>query len=217
MEVSPLLARLSTLTLDALFATTKANLRVHGEHHIPRGPVLYVINHFTRIETVFLPYIIYKKTGRFPLSLADHSFFSGSLGRMLSRFGAVSTRDPGRDKILMGALISGRHPVIIFPEGQMLKDKKLIEKGKYMVYNTGIRRPPHTGAANLALRSQFYREKIRMLRARGKREEAEAILRHFDIPVSDMDTICGEDTQVVPVNITYYPIRARENAISRFL
>lgn len=217
MEISPLLTRLSTLTLDALFKAAKANLRVHGEQHIPDGPVLYVVNHFTRIETIFLPYIIFKKTGHFPLSLADHTFFSGNLGRLLTRYGAVSTGAPDRDSILLSSLISGRYPVVIFPEGQMLKDKKLIEKGKYMVYNTGIRRPPHTGSASLALRSQFYREKIRHLHDTGQTAPMQEIMRAFDLSDTDLPLIREKDTLVVPVNITYYPIRARENAISRFM
>ena len=83
------------------------------------------------------------------------------MGEFMDRVGAISTADQNRDAILIGALLTDSHPVIIFPEGQMIKDKKIIEKGKYMVYNTGIRRPPHTGAARIALLSQFMREKIR--------------------------------------------------------
>ena len=61
---------------------------------------------------------------------------------LMDKVGAFSTADKNRDAIMIGALLTDSHPVIIFPEGQMIKDKKIIEKGKYMVYNTGIRGPP---------------------------------------------------------------------------
>jgi len=45
-------------------------------------------------------------------------------------------------------LLNGAHPWVIFPEGQMIKDKKVVDiHGEFNVYNDGHRRPPHTGAA----------------------------------------------------------------------
>ena len=128
---------------------------------VPDQPVLYVINHFTRMETILMPYVIKKSIKKYPISLADSSFFGGKMGDLMDRLGGISTTNPNRDTLLINALLTDSNPVIIFPEGQMIKDKKIIEKGKYMVYNTGIRRPPHTGAGRIALRSQFIREELR--------------------------------------------------------
>ena len=145
------------------------------------------------------------------------SFFGGKMGEFMGSVGAVSTADPKRDETLIGALLTDSHPVIIFPEGQMIKDKKLVEKGKYMVYNTGIRRPPHTGAARIALLSQFIREKIGVFRERDDTEKIAAFAERYGFGMDDVDSIIKKKTFIVPVNLTYYPIRARDNAINKLI
>jgi len=161
MEVSGLLLKMTGAAINAIIKTTNASIRTHGEENIPDGPVLYVINHFTRMETFFLPYVLNKVKGQVVLSLAHESFFGGGFGRYLNKIGAISTGDTDRFKTMSGALLTGEMACLIYPEGQMIKDKKIVEKGKFMIYNTGIRRPPHTGAALLALRSEFFRAKLR--------------------------------------------------------
>ncbi|MCP4133519.1 MAG: hypothetical protein GY754_21295 [bacterium] len=217
MAISKLLLKTSYATLDAILKASDADIRLHGEENIPNQPVLYVVNHFTRIETTFLPSMIKKCTGKYTLSLAYHSFFEGTFGKILEKLGAISTKDPDRKKILTNALLTGDMSIIIFPEGQMLKDKKLIEKGKYLVYNSGIRRPPHTGAARLALRTQFYREKIRYFHEIGFIEGIEKYKEHFSLSDDDIYNIRRRNTEIVPVNITYYPVRAKNNAILRLV
>ncbi|HET57427.1 MAG TPA: alpha/beta fold hydrolase [Deltaproteobacteria bacterium] len=133
----------------------------------------------------------------------------------MSRLGAVSTADPERDRLLINALLTDANPVIIFPEGQMIKDKKIIEKGRYIVFNTGGRRPPHTGAGRIALRSQFLREELRLCYERGDTSSIEELARHFDFNPADIDAILAKETVIIPVNITYYPVCAAENIISR--
>ena len=129
----------------------------------------------------------------------------------------MSTKDPNRDPILINSLLTDRNPVIIFPEGQMIKDKKIIEKGKYLIYNVSGRRPPHTGAARIALRSQFIREKLRVLRDREDYTSIARIAAHFGFSPLDVNWVIEKETYIVPVNITYYPIRARDNAISKLV
>ena len=97
----------------------------------------------------------------------------------MDNVGAISTADPNRDKIFINALLTDSHPVIIFPEGQIIKDKKIIEKGKYIVYNAGIRRPPHSGAAQIALLTEFIREKLRMFHSRGDESSISRIAYTF--------------------------------------
>ena len=127
MQLSKFFTKTAAKLLGALFDISGAKIKVQGEDNIPKQSVLYVINHFTRIETTFLPYIIYKHTEKMALSLAHHSFFGGTFGKIMGKLGGVSTNDPDRDKIILSALLKGDLSVIIFPEGQMLKDKKLIE------------------------------------------------------------------------------------------
>ncbi len=215
MTISNTLLTTIEITLDTIFKASGTDIRVHGLEQVPDQPVLYVINHFTRMETFLMPYLIRKKIKKYPISLADSSFFSGKMGEFMDRVGAVSTTDQNRNAILIGALLTDSHPVIIFPEGQMIKDKKIIEKGKFMVYNTGIRRPPHTGAARIALLSQFMREKIRRCHEKNDTDRLAAYAAAYGFDLADLVSIIKKETFIVPINLTYYPVRARENAINK--
>ncbi len=217
MPLSKFMLNAAKLTLDAVFKASEADIRVHGVNNIPASHVLFAVNHFTRMETAFLPYVIHKHTKQHSLSLADSSFFKGKLESILHKMGGVSTKDPQRDKILANALLTGKMNVIIFPEGQMIKDKKLIEKGKFLVYNTGLRRPPHTGAAKIAIQVEIYREIIKKLYEKKRLEDIEMIKDIYDFKEEDMSSILTGSTYIVPVNITYYPIRARNNLIKRMV
>ena len=217
MNISNALIETISVTLDVIFKALGTDIRMHGTKDVPDQPVLYVINHFTRMETIMMPYVIKKYIKKYPISLADNSFFVGKLGEIMNRCGAVSTADPNRDAILINALLTDSHPVIIFPEGQMIKDKKIIEKGKYLVYNVSNRRPPHTGAGRIALRSQFIREKLRVFRDRKDYASIARMAAHFGFNAADVDRVIEKETYIVPVNITYYPIRARDNAISKLV
>ncbi|MBN1496017.1 MAG: alpha/beta hydrolase [Spirochaetes bacterium] len=217
MKISNPLIKTFEITLDTIFKASGTDIRVHGKENIPDQPVLYVINHFTRLETVLMPYIIKKNLSKFPISLADSQFFSGKMADLMEKVGAFSTTDKNRDAIMIGALLTDSHPVIIFPEGQMIKDKKMIEKGKYMVYNAGIRRPPHTGAARIALLSQLMREKIIRFHTGGNTQAFDRYATEYGFTAADLEKIASAETMIVPVNITYYPIRARDNAINKLV
>ena len=216
-NISYAMIRSIMVALDVIFKASGTDIRLHGLENIPDQPVLYVVNHFTRMETIIMPYVIKKYMKKYLVSLAHASFFTGKLGDIVSRGGAVSTEHPDRDKILIHALLTDSHPVVIFPEGLMIKDKKIIEKGKYLINTATGRRPPHTGAGRIALRSQFIREELRILLSRGDDASINAIVNYFGLTPEDMDRIILRDTHIVPVNITYYPVRARDNAISRLV
>jgi esterase/lipase/1-acyl-sn-glycerol-3-phosphate acyltransferase len=215
MKISNDLINIIEAALDTLIKASGMDLRLHGLENVPDHPVLYVINHFTRIETILMPYIIKKNIKKYPVSLADKSFFSGRMGEFMDNVGAISTADPNRDKIFINALLTDSHPVIIFPEGQIIKDKKIIEKGKYIVYNSGIRRPPHSGAAQIALLTQFIRTKLRTFHLRGDNSSTARMAAHFGFDLTDVENIINKETYIIPVNITYYPVRARENELSK--
>ncbi len=217
MPLSKFMLRAARITLDAVFKASAADIRVHDTERIPAASVIYVVNHFTRMETAFLPYIIHKYTKKYSLSLADHAFFKGKLESFLQKMGAVSTKDPDRDRIFTNALLTGEMSLIIFPEGQMIKDKKLIEKGKFLVYNAGMRRPPHTGAATIALKAEIIRQLIIKLYHEKRNDEIEIFMQAYGLQKNDMDSVIAGATYIVPVNITYYPIRARNNTIKRLV
>jgi esterase/lipase/1-acyl-sn-glycerol-3-phosphate acyltransferase len=214
MHISNDLVKIIVSAIDTVIKTAGIDIRLHGIENVPDQPVVYVVNHFTRLETGLMPYIIKKHIKKDAVSLAAQYFFEGKMKNFMDNVGAVSTADPNRDKIFISSLLADSHPVIIFPEGQIIKDKKLVEKGKYIVYNTGIRRPPHSGAAQIALLTEFLREKLRIFKSRGDKTSIARILSRFDLRTADVETIISKETHIVPVNITYYPVRARQNALS---
>lgn len=191
---------------------SRVQVNLHGHENLPAGPIIFVVNHFTRIETLLLPYHIYSLTQRPVWSLADAGMFGGSFGNLLDAVGAISTKDPDRDRLMVKSLLTGEANWIIFPEGCMVKDKVIIEQARYAISCAGGRKPPHTGAATLALRTEFYRKRLHKL-AHDLPAEAKRLRELFgiDSPAEVLTT----PTRIIPVNITYYPLRGKENALSR--
>ena len=203
--------RTTGFAIKAISNLSKANISLHGQENIPEGSIIFVINHFTRLETMLMPYQIFTLTKVPVWSLADYSLFTGAVGRYLDKVGAVSTKDPDRDRLIVKSLLTGEANWIIFPEGRMVKNKKIIEKGQFMISWAGGKHPPHTGAATLAIRTEFYRQRLRRL-DQEKPDEAKYLLDLFQI--ESLDPVIDRFTYIVPVNLTYYPIRARENLLS---
>lgn len=204
--------RTTTLALKAFSWFSKARVNIHGRENIPRdGSLLFVVNHFTRIETLLLPYWLNKLTDLPVWSLADYELFKGALGTYLDNVGAVSTRNPERDRLIVRSLLTGEAAWVIYPEGRMVKSKKIVEKGKYVISYAGGKHPPHTGAATLALRTEFYRQRLHRLLEESP-QEAQRLLSEFEIEA--VAPVLSRHTYIVPINLTYYPIRAKENALT---
>lgn len=45
-----------------LSGLSRAEVILHGTENIPQGSIIFVINHFTRIETLLMPYHIFELT-----------------------------------------------------------------------------------------------------------------------------------------------------------
>ncbi len=202
----------SGFAVKTLSRLSKARINIHGKENLPDGTSIFVINHFTRIETLLMPYYICQLTGVPVWSLADYGLFRGSLGVYLDKVGAVSTRNPDRDRIIVKSLLAGEANWIIFPEGFMVKTKKIFEKGQFMVSSPEGTHPPHTGAATLALRAEFYRRRLLSIRENSP-DEAKRVSELFGM--DSVKSVSEKTIYIVPVNITYYPIRARENILNK--
>ncbi|MEI7816083.1 MAG: alpha/beta fold hydrolase [Desulfuromonadales bacterium] len=209
MNYSAYLATGQMISLMESFSRIK--VVTHGQESIPDGSIIFVVNHFTRIETLLLPYHIYASTKVPVWSLADHSFFEGPLGGFLEKIGVVSTKNPDRDHLIVKSLLTGEANWIIFPEGRMVKDKEAVSGPSFLGLHSGGRRPAHTGAATLALRTEFYRKRLNHLLTENP---AEAARLQAMFQVEDLEPVLIRKTWIVPINLTYYPLRARENVLS---
>lgn len=215
--MNPYAYRTAAFAVKALTNLSKARIRTYGEADIPKGAVIFAVNHFTRMETFFIPYYIHRLT-RMPIwALAAAELFEGGLGSLLDQLGAVSTRNPNRDLLIVKSLLTGEASWVIFPEGRMVKSKKIYEsrhgkQGRFIIAAPDGPHPPHTGTATLALRAEFYRERLRRMKTASP-QEAQRLKTLFAI--DDMGPVLNHETVIVPVNLTYYPLRARENMISR--
>lgn len=203
--------RTTGLAIKTIANLSKAQVNLHGEENIPDGSKIFVLNHFTRLETFLIPYYLHNLI-KLPIwSIAAAELFVGSFGRYLESVGAVSTTNPDRDRLIVKSLLTGEAGWVIFPEGRMVKSKKIVEKGRYMVSYAGGKHAPHTGAAFLGLRTEFYRQRLLQL-AQSTPEESERLLPLFNL--STTSEISRKGTYIVPVNLTYYPLRAKLNALN---
>ncbi len=210
--------RLTGLTLRALESVLRSSISVGGTHRLGTGPILFVSNHFTRFETFILPYVIDRYTHRNVHSLAHWSLFRGKFGDYLRSIGAMSTRDPTVKTAIVDELMRGVNDWVIYPEGSMIKDKLTWQKGQIAISSPDRVGPVHTGAAVLALQVEIYRHLYLEACRRGdaaKRAEYEARFK-----ITGPESLPTEQLSVVPINITYYPIRPSKNLfykIARFM
>ncbi|MBE9526107.1 MAG: alpha/beta fold hydrolase, partial [Proteobacteria bacterium] len=107
--------------------------------------------------------------------------------------------------------------VIIFPEGGMVKDHRVLDKrGHYSIYSriTGERRKQHTGAAVLAQGIDAF--KIAIRQAYCDKNYGQLMLWKEEMRLDSLEqllTTAIKPTLIVPSNITFYPIRSSENLL----
>ena len=201
------------LTITVLERLLKSNFRVEGTQHMSADPTLYVINHFTRAETFIIPYITHKYTGHYCHSLADGGLFKGWLGKYLNGLGVLSTRIEGRDDRVIGDLMTGRRNWIIYPEGVMVKSKALMRRGRMEITTPHWTGPPRRGAAVLALKAEIYKGEYLAAVEAGDTERMTVLQDRFAFRgARDVGTA---SIRIVPVTISYYPLRPGQNVIRR--
>jgi len=199
---------LSSVLLYVIKKLSGANFTTSGEA-LPDGPVLFLANHFTRFETFVVPYLLFNKRGRVARSLADDTVFVGLLGGYMRLAGSVSTKNKLRDCIIADDFLSGKADWIIYPEGHMVKNKQIsFDNGEFCIHTSERQGPVHTGASVLALKAEFMRQKVR------ESDEDKKIKRFCSDTAIDIDrTKINQDVtlNIVPLSITYYPVRPGEN------
>src|SRR5690606_5012888 len=110
--------------------------------------------------------------------------------------------------------LTGAHDWVVYPEGQMMKTRQVI-RGRKLVLHTPRRvGPPHTGAAVWALKSEVYRRAWFRAVADDDANTLAELRERFGIGPGDVQE---QHCHVVPVTITFYPIRPGENCLVRAL
>ena len=192
-------------------------LDLHADPQFLEGDI-FLFNHFSRFETFIPQFLIYEKTGAYSCAIASGEFFKEDnvLSRYLKHVG-VFPHDHERLFPLLAAQILRGRKVIIFPEGGMVKDRRVIDKhGHYSIYSrvTGNRRKLHTGPAVLGQGVETFKAAIRHAHS----QNDVALLRqwkdilHID-SIDQLIAVANKPTLMVPANITFYPIRSSENLL----
>jgi esterase/lipase/1-acyl-sn-glycerol-3-phosphate acyltransferase len=176
-------------------------------------PTMFVANHFTRFETFLIPYVLYQRFGWRVRCLADKEVFVGPLGKYLRRMGCLATDDPDFRETIVRDLASGRSHWVIFPEGGMVKNKRLIRRGQPWIDHPYRQGQPHTGAAVFALQAELLRQRARaQCTKQGRQAQSPLALQPW------LDHPHQAATQAVvmqPVTFTYYPLRPGTNLIDQ--
>ena len=206
--------------MNALQGRIGLNIKVHAQDDIMQKGQIFLFNHFARFETIIPPYVIQRETGIYSRSVAHHSLFAGEkLSSVMRRVGCVPSNLPGLLPYLAAEILRGKK-VMIFPEGGMVKDRRVIDdKGDYNIFSPSARarRKHHRGAAALALTLELFKKRIRSLYEDGDHERLERWRLALKIPsVEALLEQAKKPTFVVPSTITFFPVRIDDSVLSRF-
>jgi len=204
----------SSMFVRLLQGLMNTKVYVSGLENIPKNTTLFVSNHFTRTETFIIPNVIYKRTDKIVRSLANYKIFTSNFGAYLRKLGTISTKEHNRDNIILGDLVSGKHNWLIYPEGHMVKSKKITKVNmNYVVESSSSEREIHTGSALLAIKSELLRNELKELLKLKDKEGLKKFYKNYEI--NPKDNLIDLPTAVVPVTVTYIPIRPGENTIAK--
>ncbi len=219
-EIQPAVYEWTAKTLALLERVLRVRIRLHGDPSLLESGEIFLFNHFARFETFIPQYLIYRHTGAYCRSVAGGEFFRGAetLSRFLRSLGAVPNDWPGLLPFLAAEVLRGRK-VVVFPEGGMVKDRRVLdEAGRYRVYSRTARerRKHHTGAAVVGLAVEGFKRAVRKAAERGDQARLERWTAALGLDgVAQLVERAERPTRIVPANITFYPIRIRENFLQK--
>ena len=198
----------------------RINIKVHdNDGHIEAGQI-FLFNHFARFETIIPQYLIHQATGAFCRCVASANLFEGNetFAKFLWNVGAVPTDHPGLLPFLAAEILRGRK-VIFFPEGGMVKDRRVLdEEGRFSIFSQidRIRRKHHKGAAAMALTLEIFKKRILSVH---EAQGTERLQRWVDaLGMDDIDALIAaarKPTLIVPANITFWPVRTDDNILRK--
>lgn len=216
-DIDKTLYNRSVRVFDTVRKVLSVKLKLHADTHVLQGDI-FLFNHFSRFETFIPQFLIYEQTGAYSCAIASGEFFQQDnvLSRYLQHVGVFPHDHDRLFSLLTTQILRGRK-VIIFPEGSMIKDHRVIDdKGNYGIYSriTGQRRKQHTGSAVLAQGVEAI--KIIIRRAYQNKDHDQLVWWKEQLKLDSLDqllTSALKHTRIVPANITFYPIRTSENLL----
>src|SRR6266571_4016368 len=141
------------------------------------------------------------------------------VGQYLLSIGALPTNYPQKYEAIARDILHGGW-WLIFPEGSMMKDRKVFDRGRLQVRDaTGsVRRPPHSGAALIMLTVQRYQDALcHALRTGQDLERLCTTLGLHTLSPASLQAIAHRPAAIVPLNVTYYPLNPQANLITSWL
>lgn len=192
-------------------------MKLHADTQVQQGDI-FLFNHFSRFETFIPQFLIFEQTGAYCCAIASGEFFKEDtvLAKYLKNVGVFPHNHDRLFPLLAAQVLRGRK-VIIFPEGGMVKDHRVIDKhGNYSIYSrlTGERRKHHTGAAVLAQGIEVFKAAI--IDSYDNKRYAQLLHWKEELHLDSLDQLLAsavKPTLIIPANITFYPIRASENLL----
>jgi esterase/lipase len=206
--------------MTALKKILRVNLQLHQNPGQINAGEIFLFNHFARFETFIPQYLIYQETGAFCRSVAASDFFieGSAFSNYLLNIGGVPNNHPRLLPFLAEEILRGRK-VIIFPEGGMVKDRRVVDsKGQYSVYSANARktRKHHTGAAFLALALDAFKTAILEAHEAGNIRHVRTWVEALGLDSEEtLIAAARRPTLIVPANITFSPIRASDNLLRK--
>jgi len=211
--------------MTALRAKVDINIKMHGDRdHLAQGDI-FMFNHFARFETFIPQYLIALETGVFCRSIASGEFFveDNRFSRYLRALGGVPNDYERLLPFLAEEILRGGK-VVIFPEGGMVKDRRVLaaerphpKRPDYSIYSRSAdqRRAHHTGAALLGLCIDGFKIGLSMLLDKGKHDELDRWADAIDTTPETLKAALAKPTLMFPANITFHPLRVDQNLLAR--
>ena len=221
LEISPDTYRWCGKAIDIVEDRLGLKIRVHHKDGLFAQGDIFLFNHFARFETIIPPYIIYKETGAYCRSVADSSIFKAgdTFSSFIKSIGVVPNNLPGLLPFLAAEILRGRK-IVMFPEGGMVKDRRVLDDdGNYSIYSrTALeRRKQHRGAAVLAHTLDIFKQRILYLDKKNDVARIERWVNALGLDsAEELTALAKKQTTIIPGTITFYPIRVRENFITKF-
>jgi len=196
------------------------NIKLHGDPALLAQGEIFLFNHFAHIETFLPHYLIYRETGAFCRCIAKKALFKGneSFSKYLSRVGVIPNDHEELLPMLVAEIIRGRK-VIIFPEGGMIKDRRVMnDKGKFMIYSrkSEAYRKHHAGAAVLATAVDTFKLAVNTAEKAEDWDRIDAWVEMLGLKKREHLLFSARrPSRIIPGNITFYPINTSDNFLNK--